>query len=128
MHNEFSRTDRVAGEIRRVLAELIRTELSDPRIGMVSINSVEVTRDLSHARIYVSALEMAGADTSTSVQALNGAAALLRHGLGRKIKFRVLPRIQFIADDTGRKAVDMETKIREARAQDRQAAERRGEE
>ncbi len=127
MAQEFSRTDRVAGEIRRVLAELIR-DLADPRIGMVSITGVELSRDLAHARVFISALELAGSDATTSVQALNHAAGLLRRELGRRIKFRVLPRLQFLADETERNAVDMEARIRDARAQDRQAARRRGEE
>ena len=125
---EFSRTHRVAGEIRKVLADLIRQELADPRIGMVSITDVEVSRDLAHARIFVSALEMAGSDTATSVQALNHAAGLLRRQLGKQIRFRVLPRLKFIADDTNRDAVDMEATIRAAREQDKAAAARRGEE
>lgn len=126
MAQEFSRTDRVAGEIRRVLADLIR-DLADPRIGMVSITGVELSRDLAHARVFVSALELAGSDAATSVQALNHAASLLRRELGRRIKFRILPRLQFLADETERKAVDMEARIRDARAQDREAARRRGE-
>lgn len=126
MHKEFARTDRIAGEIRRVMADLIRDELSDPRIGMVSITGVEVAKDLGHARLFISALEMAGSDAATSVEALNGAAGLLRRELGRRIKFRVLPRIQFLVDDTERDAVDLEAKIRAARKQDEAAAERRG--
>lgn len=126
MQHEFSRTDRVAGEIRRVLADLIREELADPRIGMVSLTSVEVSRDLSHARIFVSALEMAGSDAQTSVEALNGAAGLLRRQMGRRIKFRVLPSIRFFVDDTERDAVELEARIQAARQADRQAAKRRG--
>jgi ribosome-binding factor A len=127
LQNEFSRTDRVAGQIQRVMAELIRNDLADPRIGMVSITDVKITRDLSHCKIYVSALEMAGSDTQTSVDVLNGASALLRHGLGKNIKFRVLPQIRFIADETERQAVEMDATIRAARAQDDAAAARRGE-
>lgn len=127
MQQEFSRTNRVAGEIRKVLADLIRQELSDPRIGMVSITGVEVSRDLAHARIFVSALEMAGSDTQTSVEALNHAAGLLRHGLGKQIRFRVLPNLRFIEDDTNRNAVEMAETIRNAREQDKAAAARRGE-
>lgn len=122
---EFSRTHRVAGEIRKVLAELIQ-QLSDPRIGMVSITDVEVTRDLAHARIYVSVLELAGSDTKTSVDVLNRAAGMLRHELGRQIRFRVLPNLRFMADETSRKAVDMDATIRAAREQDKAAAHRRG--
>ena len=122
---EFSRTHRVAGEIRKVLAELIQ-KLSDPRVGMVSITDVEVTRDLAHARVYVSVLELAGSDTQTSVEVLNRASGMLRHDLGKQIRFRVLPNLRFMADETSRNAVEIEATIRAAREQDKAAADRRG--
>ena len=122
---EFSRTPRVAGEIRKVLAELIQ-KLSDPRVGMVSITDVEVTRDLAHARVYVSVLELAGSDTQTSVEVLNRASGMLRHELGKQIRFRVLPNLRFMADETSRNAVEIEATIRAAREQDKAAADRRG--
>ncbi len=122
---EFSRTHRVAGEIRKVLAELIQ-KLSDPRVGMVSITDVEVTRDLAHARVYVSVLELAGSDTQTSVEVLNRASGMLRHELGKQIRFRVLPNLRFMADETSRNAVEIEATIRAAREQDKAAADRRG--
>ena len=122
---EFSRTHRVAGEIRKVLAELIQ-KLSDPRVVMVSITDVEVTRDLAHARVYVSVLELAGSDTQTSVEVLNRASGMLRHELGKQIRFRVLPNLRFMADETSRNAVEIEATIRAAREQDKAAADRRG--
>lgn len=127
MAAEFSRTHRVAGEMRKVLADLIRQDLADPRIGFVSITAVEISRDLGHARVYISALELAGSDSQTSVDVLNGAAGLLRRGLGKQIRFRVLPHLKFIVDDTGRDAVKMNATIRAVRAQDDAAALRRGE-
>ena len=77
--------------------------------------------------MYVSALEMAGSDAVTSCEVLQGAAGLLRHEMGRRIKFRVLPKLEFIADETERKAVEIEATIRQARSADQAAARRRGE-
>ncbi len=63
----FSRRDRVSEQIRRELAEVIRSELKDPRVGMISLTEVEVSPDYAHARVYFSS--MAGSETLDSVQA-----------------------------------------------------------
>lgn len=118
----------MAGEIRRALAQMIREQLADPRIGLVSLTRVELSKDLKHARIYVSALEMAGSDATESVAVLNGAAHFLRRALGATLKTRNLPRLRFLPDETERKAVAIEAKIRDARQADHAAARRRGEE
>lgn len=128
MEGDFARTDRVAGEIRRALAQIIGEELADPRVGMVSLTEVQLSKDLKHARIFVSALEMAGADALQSTEALNRAARFLRRELGRRLKTRSVPRLRFIADETERRAVALEDRIRSARAADQAAAQRRGEE
>jgi ribosome-binding factor A len=53
MPRDFKRSERVAGSLRRELAQLIQTELKDPEVGFVSLSDVEVTRDLAHARVFV---------------------------------------------------------------------------
>lgn len=126
MEPEFSRGERMSEQIRQVLARLIQTELADPNVGMVSIGDVELSKDFRHAKIFVSALELAGTDTQTSVQALNHAAGFLRRELGRQLRVKNLPRLRFIADDTQRKAVEMDERIRQARAADDIAGRRRG--
>ena len=77
MAREYARTQRVADHLQRELAVLIRDEVGDPRLGMVSISAVEVSRDFSHAKVFVSTLGEAG-DAETSVQVLQGAAGYLR--------------------------------------------------
>ena len=57
MPKEFSRTRRVGEQIQRELAQLIREEIKDPRVGMVTINAVDVSRDFSHAKVYITSLE-----------------------------------------------------------------------
>ena len=84
MAREFSRAERVADHLQRELATLIQQELRDPRLGMVSVTAVKVSRDLAHARVYVTRL---GSDSEEEAQpgidVLNGAAGYLRTQLAR---------------------------------------------
>jgi len=87
----------VGEQLQRELAALIRDEISDPRLGMVSISAVEVSRDLSHARVFFSTLgEQQDADRSLEV--LQGAAGFLRHQLGRRLVMRHVPQLHFKQD------------------------------
>ncbi len=126
MAKEYSRASRVGEEIRRLLAEfLLRGQVADPRIGMVTITAVEVSRDFAHAKVHVSVLELA-AGGEESVEALNHAAGFLRSELGRKIKLRTVPQLHFVQDNTERDAVRMDQLIKDVRAVDKAAATRRG--
>jgi len=97
MPREFPRTHRVGEQIQRELAALIQGELKDPRLGMTSISGVSVSRDLGHARVYVSVL---GSDeqTAESMRVLNHAAGYLRHKLGKSMHMRVIPELHFHLD------------------------------
>jgi ribosome-binding factor A len=97
MPREFPRTRRVGEQVQRELAELIRSELKDPRVGMISISGVTVSRDLSHARVYISVLGDE-AQTSGSLKALQHAAGFLRHRLGQVMRMRVIPELHFHLD------------------------------
>jgi ribosome-binding factor A len=92
------RARRVGEQIRRDLAELIRGELRDPRLTLVSLTSVEVSRDLAYARIYVTLLGDP-AERSARVAELNRAAPLLRRELGRRMHIRTVPKLEFRYDD-----------------------------
>ena len=93
------RTRRIGEQIRRDLAELIRTELRDPRLTLVSATSVEVSRDLGHARVYVT-LVGEPEQRAELVAELNRAAPLLRRELGRRLQTRTVPRLVFQYDET----------------------------
>jgi len=97
MAQEFSRTQRVAGQIQRELAQLIQQELRDPRIGLVTISAVEVSKDMSHAKVFVTFMD-AGQDVNSSLKILKKAAGYLRHALGRRIVLRVTPELHFVYD------------------------------
>ncbi len=96
MTKEFERSQRVASQLQRELANLIRTELKDPRLGWVTVNDVEVSRDLAVAKIYVSTLEED--QLAPSLEALQHAAPFLRRELGRLLRLRSIPELRFYKD------------------------------
>lgn len=99
MAKEFTRAQRVAEQIQRELAVLIRQEIKDPRVGMVTVSAVKVSSDLSHAKVYVTVLDGAESAAGT-VKILNRAAPFLRHALTRRLLLRIIPHLHFVHDDT----------------------------
>lgn len=97
MPREFSRSLRVAEQLQRELAVLIRDDVKDPRLGMVSISGVEVSRDMAHAKIFVSVLGE-GQVAKESLEVLTRAASFLRRELGRRMLLRSVPQLRFIHD------------------------------
>ena len=109
----FSRKDRVNEQIRRELADLIRRELKDPRVGMVSITEVEVTPDYAHARVYFSSL--AGSEKIAEVEeGLKKASSFLRRELFRRIRIHTTPELHFIHDRSLERGADLSALIDEA--------------
>ena len=104
---------RVADQIQRDLAELIR-ELKDPRVGMVTLNAVEVSPDYAHAQIYFSVLV---GDAQGSADALNEAAGWLRNGLFKRLAIHTVPTLHFHFDRTTERAADLSALIARANAQ-----------
>lgn len=103
MAKEFSRTQRVGGQIQRELAQMIQQEVRDPRVGFVTISDVEVSRDLTHAKVFVTVLDPKQSVDET-LQALNRAGGFMRRLLGKRIIMRVVPELHFVYDsslDTG---------------------------
>ena len=111
VNKSFSRRDRVSEQIRRELAELIRSELKDPRVGMVTLNAVEVTPDYAHAKVYFSLLT---GDPAETEEALNHAAGHLRNGLFKRLHIHTVPTLHFIFDRTTERAADMNALIAKA--------------
>jgi ribosome-binding factor A len=105
-----NRSFRVADQIQRDVALLIR-ELKDPRIGMVTINSVEVTPDYAHAQVYFSVMVGEPEDTGA---ALNEAAGFLRNGLFKKLAIHTVPTLHFHFDKTTERAADLAALIARA--------------
>jgi ribosome-binding factor A len=121
MAKEYSRTQRVADYLQRELAALIQQELRDPRIGMVSITGVNVSRDLGHARVYFTVLGCdSGEDASDSTEALNKAAGFLRSQLSRDSSMRSVPQLRFYFDTSVGQGRHLEDLIRRAADADRE--------
>ena len=95
MH-EFDRAERVGAEMQRELAALIRSEINDPRLGMVTLQEVRVSRDLSHAKVYYTVLD--DDKIKISGEILSHAASFLRRRLGQIMKLRTLPQLHFTYD------------------------------
>ncbi len=103
---------RVADQIQRDLGELIR-ELKDPRVGMITVNSVEVTPDYAHAKVYFSLLI---GDSAESEIALNEAAGFLRNGLFKRLSIHTVPTLHFHFDRTTERAAELNAMILQANA------------
>ncbi|GBE10225.1 ribosome-binding factor A [bacterium BMS3Bbin12] len=118
MPKEFSRTRRVGEQIQRELSALIRRDLQDPRAGWVTITGVRMSRDLVHARVFVSVLDE-NRDPMQAVAALNHAAGFLRRLLGRTLGLRVVPRLRFEHDASIERGARLSSLIDQAVNEDR---------
>lgn len=119
---EFSRTLRIAEEIKHEIAALIQSELQDPRVGMVTVSRVEISRDLVHARIFITLLEARqknGHDLQTTLQALNNAAGYLRRALAKRLRLRIVPQLRFVHDESVVRGARLTALIDAAVASDR---------
>ncbi len=120
MAREYERTQRVADYLQRELAELIQHELRDPRLGMVSITGVEVSRDLAHARVYYTVMGAdSGEEARECTDVLNRAAGFLRSQLSRDSTMRSVPQLKFCFDSSVGRGRQMEDLIRRAKDADR---------
>jgi ribosome-binding factor A len=117
---EYARTQRVADHLQRELSVLIQQELRDPRVGMISITAVTVSRDLGHARVYYTSLDMNSSDEADeSTAALNKAAGFLRRELSRDSSMRSVPSLRFFFDNSVGRGRDLENLIDQAADADR---------
>ena len=105
----YSRSIRVADQLRREIALLVAREVADPRVGDVTISGVDLSPDMRHAKVLVTPGR--GTDGDASVGALNRAAGFLRSRLGRRIHMRHLPRLVFEHDRTLEQALRIDALI-----------------
>ena len=132
-----ARVQRVADQIQRELATLIQMEVNDPRVGMVSVTGVDVSRDLAHAKVYVTVLNTLGEDgdlnratlaepgaldqleVEQNIKALNKAAGYLRTLLAKRLDIRSVPKLQFHYDASIQRGQQLSSLIDSALAADR---------
>lgn len=121
MPREFNRSERVAAQIRRELAQLIQQEIKDQEVGFISLSDVEVTRDLSHAKVYITVFQAEKAEDTLS--ALRRAAGYLRHRLGQEMRMRSVPELHFQHDASVEAGLHMDGLIAAALDADRSGQE-----
>lgn len=115
MPRTSNRLGRINDQLKQELALLIQNELRDPRLGMISVLEVRVSRDLSHADVFITVL---GAEAADAVAALNNAGGFLRSLLAKNLNLRVTPRLKFIFDESVERGRKLSSLIDEAVAQD----------
>ena len=118
MPREFSRSQRMAEQIRRELAEIVRDELKDPRMGLCSFTAVKLSRDLSHAVVYCTVLDNALRDDT--LETLNHATGFIRSQIASRIRSRTVPVLKFVNDDSVERGEAMEELISKAIKSDKQ--------
>ena len=118
MPREFPRARRVEEQLKRLLAELVRREVKDPRVGLITITGVEVTKDLSHARVYFTPFAGVG-DPAAALEALRHAAGFLRHQVRNEMRLRVAPELDFQLDDSVERGARLSALIHDAVESDR---------
>jgi ribosome-binding factor A len=117
MPKEFQRSTRVAEQIQRELAGMVGRVLDNPRAGMVTVTAVQLSKDLSHARVFVSSLG-GSLPHAELINSLQHAAGFMRHELGQAMKLRIMPELRFQYDETEERAARLEALIAKANAPD----------
>ncbi len=112
----FSRTDRIAQQIQREIAELVRLEINDPRVRLVTITGVEVAGDYSHAKVFFTRMDGKYAEAQ---QGLESASGFLRKQLARSIKLRIMPQLHFVYDSSVERGSHLSQLIDQAVASDK---------
>jgi ribosome-binding factor A len=113
MPKDYPRSRRIAEQIQRELSDIIRLELKDPRVGMITVTDVEVTQDYAHAKVFFTRLGDP-ADNEATAQALEHAAGFLRSELARRIRLRTMPQLHFEYDVSVERGVRLSHLIDEA--------------
>jgi ribosome-binding factor A len=129
MAREFSRTQRIAEQLQRELAQLIQQEIKDPRLGLVTVSGAKISRDLSYADVYITVLgtEQSPAQAEESVKILNRASGFLRGLVAKAIKMRAVPQLRFHYDGSVARGNYMSSLISQAVSEDQDRQAQRGE-
>ena len=119
MGREFERTQRVSHFLHEELARLLQSTVRDPRVQEVNLTGVEVSRDLSHAKVFFTLMNDASSEGCAEVTAvLSKVSGFLRSELAKASTMRTVPRISFRFDESVGRGRDMETLLREVRRAD----------
>jgi ribosome-binding factor A len=112
----FARTDRIAQQMQREIAELVRLQINDPRVRLVTITGVEVAGDYSHAKIFFTRLD---GKNDEAQQGLERASGFIRSQLAHSIKLRIMPQLHFVYDSSVERGSKLSQLIDQAVASDK---------
>lgn len=119
--SNYARTDRVGQQMQREIAELVRLQINDPRVKLVTITGVEVARDYSHAKIFFTRLD---GKHDEALKGLEHASGFLRSHLSRSLKLRIMPQLHFVYDSSVENGSYLSQLIDKAVASDKLSAEK----
>ena len=141
MPKEYSRSQRVVEQIHRELAEMIRLEVKDPRVGFITISGVEITPDYAHAKVFFTSMT-GEAEVPEILQGLRRAGGFLRRELGRRMRTHTIPELHFhydrsveegarlsrliddvVRDDAARQGNDAESECEQGEGEDNSPAD-----
>ena len=119
MSKEFSRVDRLSQQMKKEMAVILQREIKDPRLHtMITVSDVEVSRDLSHAKVFVTFLGLADDKVEDNLKILNDASGFVRSLIGKRIQTRIVPHIRFAFDESLNEGIRMANLVSNARAED----------
>ena len=116
MPKGYTRTDRIAEQIQREVAQMLRLEVKDPRVRMITLTGVEVTKDYSHAKVFYTSLDGV---SDTVQQGLEHASGYLRSQLAHSMKLRITPQLHFVYDPSIERGAHLSQLIDQAIASDK---------
>jgi ribosome-binding factor A len=100
MAKEFGRNARVSSQMQKELSLILQRDIDDPKLGFVTINEVEVTKDLAVAKVYVTVLNVDEPGKKANVKRLNELAPVIRHQLAKRMRLRHISELRFYYDDS----------------------------
>lgn len=119
MSKEFSRVDRLSQQMKKEMAVILQREIKDPRLhSMITVSDVEVSRDLSHAKVFVTFLGLEQEMVADNLKLLNDASGFVRKLIGKRIQSRIVPNIRFSHDASLNEGIRMATLVADARRED----------
>jgi len=114
MAREFSRSRRVAQQIQKELAQIVSREVKAQEFGMITVNEVDLSRDLSYAKVYFTILNDDAANIKEAVSRLNEQAPLLRSMMGSAMRLRIVPELKFYYDKSLSEGIRMTSLVNQA--------------
>lgn len=100
MPKEFGRSARVSSQLQKELSLVFQRDLKDPRLGLLTVNEVDVTKDLAVAKVYVTVLNVDEQGKRDTVKLLNQLAPQIRHAVAKRMRLRHISELRFMYDDS----------------------------